>query len=123
MPKLIPEVVMKELAHTNRRPGAAKAQSYRLVNGVFDSADALLAGALQCASEIAAKPPVAISGTKQAIHDTHDHSVGDALKQIGWLQGAIWSNAYVRESVAAMKEKRAGQFMPPSPLTAFSEQG
>lgn len=114
---------MKELAHTNRRPGAAKAQSYRLVNGVFDSADALLAGALQCATEIASKPPVAISGTKQAIHDTYDRSVGDALKQIGWLQGAIWSNAYVRESVAAMKEKRAGQFMPLSPLTALSEQG
>jgi enoyl-CoA hydratase len=51
--------------------------------------------------------PVAIWGTKQVIHYARDHSVDDALKQMGWIQGAIWSNAHVRESVAAMKEKRA----------------
>lgn len=123
LPKLIPEAVVKELAYTGRRLGAAKAQAYGLVNEVFDSPDALLAGALQCAAEIAAKPPVAIWGTKQAIHYTRDHSVHDALEQMGWLQGAIWSNAHVRESVAAMKEKRAGQFTPLSALVGFSEQG
>ena len=123
LPKLIPEAVVKELAYTGRRLGAAKAQAYGLVNEVFDSPDALLAGALQCAAEIAAKPPVAIWGTKQAIHYTRDHSVHDALEQMGWLQGAIWSNTHVRESVAAMKEKRAGQFTPLSALVGFSEQG
>ena len=123
LPKLIPEAVVKELAYTGRRLGADKALGYGLVNAVFDSPEALLAGALQCAAEIAAKPPVAIWGTKQAIHYTRDHSVHDALEQMGWLQGAIWSNAHVRESVAAMKEKRAGQFTPLSALVGFSEQG
>ena len=123
LPKLIPEAVVKELAYTGRRLGADKALGYGLVNAVFDSPEALLAGALQCAAEIAAKPPVAIWGTKQAIHYTRDHSVHDALEQMGWLQGAIWSNTHVRESVAAMKEKRAGQFTPLSALVGFSEQG
>ena len=123
LPKLIPEAVVKELAYTGRRLGADKALGYGLVHAVFDSPEALLAGALQCAAEIAAKPPVAIWGTKQAIHYTRDHSVHDALEQMGWLQGAIWSNAHVRESVAAMKEKRAGQFTPLSALVGFSEQG
>ena len=123
LPKLIPEAVVKELAYTGRRLGADKALGYGLVNAVFDTPEALLAGALQCATEIAAKPPVAIWGTKQAIHYTRDHSVHDALEQMGWLQGAIWSNAHVRESVAAMKEKRAGQFTPLSALVGFSEQG
>ena len=123
LPKLIPEAVVKELAYTGRRLGADKALGYGLVNAVFESPEALLAGALQCAAEIAAKPPVAIWGTKQAIHYTRDHSVDDALKQMGWLQGAIWSNTHVRESVAAMKEKRAGQFTPLSALVGFSEQG
>ena len=123
LPKLIPEAVVKELAYTGRRLGADKALGYGLVNAVFDTPEALLAGALQCAAEIAAKPPVAIWGTKQAIHYTRDHSVHDALEQMGWLQGAIWSNAHVRESVAAMKEKRAGQFTPLSALVGFSEQG
>ena len=123
LPKLIPEAVVKELAYTGRRLGADKALGYGLVNAVFDTPEALLAGALQCAAEIAAKPPVAIWGTKQAIHYTRDHSVHDALEQMGWLQGAIWSNAHVRESVAAMKENRAGQFTPLSALVGFSEQG
>ena len=123
LPKLIPEAVVKELAYTGRRLGADKALGYGLVNAVFDTPEALLAGALQCAAEIAAKPPVAIWGTKQVIHYTRDHSVHDALEQMGWLQGAIWSNTHVRESVAAMKEKRAGQFTPLSALVGFSEQG
>jgi enoyl-CoA hydratase len=49
---------------------------------------------------------VDIWGTKQAIHYARDHSVDDALRQMGWLQAAIWSNQQVREAVTAMKEKR-----------------
>ncbi|WP_397408945.1 enoyl-CoA hydratase-related protein [Polaromonas sp.] len=123
LPKLVPLAVVKELAYTGRRLSATKALGYGLVNEVFDSPEALLAGALQCAKEIASKPPVAIWGTKQAIHYTRDHSVDDALKQMGWLQGAIWSNQHVREAVTAMKEKRAGQFAGLSPLQSFKEIG
>ncbi|WP_332776553.1 enoyl-CoA hydratase-related protein [Polaromonas sp.] len=123
LPKLVPLAVVKELAYTGRRLSAAKALAYGLVNEVFESQEAMLAGALQCAKEIAAKPPVAIWGTKQAIHYTRDHSVDDALKQMGWLQGAIWSNAHVREAVTAMKEKRAGEFAALPPLQNFKEIG
>ena len=123
LPKLVPLAVVKELAYTGRRLSAAKALGYGLVNEVFDSPEAMLAGALQCAKEIASKPPVAIWGTKQAIHYTRDHSVDDALKQMGWLQGAIWSNEHVREAVTAMKEKRAGGFPELSTLNYFKEIG
>ena len=123
LPKLIPLGVVKELAYTGRRLSAQKALGYGLVNEVFDTPEAMVAAALQCAAEIASKPPVAIWGTKQAIHYARDHSVDDALKQMGWLQGAIWSNQHVRESVTAMKEKRAGQFAPLSALTRFSDHG
>ena len=119
LPKLMPLGVVKELAYTGRRLSAQKALGYGLVNEVFDSHDAMLVAALQCASEIAAKPPVAIWGTKQVIHYARDHSVDDALKQIGWVQGAIWSNAHVSEAVSAMKQKRAAQFPPLAPLTRF----
>jgi enoyl-CoA hydratase len=123
LPKLVPLAVVKELAYTGRRLSAARALGYGLVNEVFDSPEALLAGALLCAKEIASKPPVAIWGTKQAIHYTRDHSVDDALKQMGWLQGAIWSNQHVREAVTAMKEKRAGEFAGLSPLQSFKKIG
>lgn len=123
LPKLIPLAVVKELAYTGRRLNAQKALAYGLVNEVFDTPQAMLAAALQCAGEIAAKPPVAIWGTKQAIHYARDHSVDDALKQMGWLQGAIWSNQNVLEAVTAMKQKRAGDFAPLNPLRSFRELG
>ncbi|WP_137922642.1 enoyl-CoA hydratase-related protein [Hydrogenophaga sp. 2FB] len=123
LPKLIPFAVVKEMAYTGRRLPAARAMAYGLVNEVFDSAEATLAAALQCAKEIATKPPVAIWGTKQAVTYARDHSVEDSLRQMGWLQGAVWSNAHVREAIAAMKDKRAGEFTPLSALKPFTSLG
>ncbi|MDD2712039.1 MAG: enoyl-CoA hydratase-related protein [Simplicispira sp.] len=123
LPKLIPLGLVKELAYTGRRLPAARALALGLVNGVFDTQDAMLAAALQCAQEIAAKPPVAIWGTKQAVNYARDHSVDDSLRQMGWLQGAIWSNQHVRESVAALQQKRAGDFPALAPLQRFGDQG
>jgi enoyl-CoA hydratase len=121
LPKLMPLGMVKELAYTGRRLPAQKALTHGLVNEVFDTQEAMLAAALQCAAEIASKPPVAIWGTKQVINYARDHSVDDALKQMGWVQGAIWSNAHVREAIAAMKQKRAGEFAPLAPLKTFGE--
>ncbi len=123
LPKLIPFAVVKEMAYTGRRLGAERAMGYGLVNEVFDTHEATVAAALQCAKEIAAKPPVAIWGTKQAITYARDHTVEDSLRQMGWLQGAVWSNAHVREAITATKEKRAGQFTPLTRLQSFKDLG
>ena len=121
LPKLVPLAVVKELAYTGRRLSATKALGYGLVNEVFETREATVAAALQCAREIAAKPPVAIWGTKQVIHYARDHSTEDSLRQMGWVQGAIWSNAHVAEAVSAMKEKRAGQYPDLVALRNFGE--
>ena len=122
LPKLVPLGVVKELAYTGRRMPAARAREVGLVNEVFATQDECVAAALQCAREIAAKPPVAIWGTKQVIHYARDHSVADSLQQMGWVQGAIWSNAHVREAVVAMKGKREPSFPPLAPLRDFGEK-
>jgi len=123
LPKLIPLAVVKELAYTGRRLSAQKALGYGLVNEVFDTPQALLEGALQCAREIAQKPPIAIWGTKQAVHFARDHTVDESLKQMGWLQGAIWSNQHVREAITAAKAKRPAVFTPLSALNSFKDLG
>ncbi len=123
LPKLMPLAVVKELAYTGRRLPAAQALDYGLVNAVFDTPEATLEAALQCAQDIASKPPVAIWGTKQAINYARDHSVDDSLRQMGWLQGAIWSSANVRESIMALQAKRAPQFDDLAPLKSFRELG
>lgn len=62
LPKLMPMAVVKELAYTGRRRPADKALQYGLVNEVLPDAAAALAAAMKAATEIAAKPPVAILG-------------------------------------------------------------
>jgi enoyl-CoA hydratase len=121
LPKLLPMAVAKEMAYTGRRLPAQRAAALGLVNEVFDTQSALLEAVMQCAGEIASKPPVAIWGSKQALHYARDHPVDDALKQMGWLQGAVWSNAHVREAIAAGKEKRAGEFPQLAPLKSFRD--
>jgi len=123
LPKLIPLAIVKEMAYTGRRLDAKHALHYGLVNAVFDSEEEMLEAALKCAAEIASKPPVAIWGTKQAIHYARDHSVDDSLKQMGWLQGTIWSNHHVMESVTAMKTKRPADFPALQPLKRFVDVG
>ena len=121
LPKLIPLAVVKELAYTGRRLQAEQALQYGLVNAVLPTADAALGAAMQCAREIAAKPPIAIWGTKQAIHYARDHTVDESLAQMGWLQAAIWSNRHVGEAVVAMKSKQAGEFPALAALKPFRE--
>jgi enoyl-CoA hydratase len=121
LPKLMPLGLVKELAYTGRRLSAERAQASGLVNEVFDTPEATVAAALACAREIAAKPPVAIWGTKQAVHYARDHSVDDALRQMGWLQAAIWSNAHVREAVVAQKQRRDAEFPSLAGLTRFMQ--
>ena len=123
LPKLLPMGLVKELAYTGRRLPAAKALALGLVTEVFDTPEALVAGALQAAKEIASKPPVAIWGTKQALNYARDHSVEDSLRQMGWLQGAIWSNPHVKEAITAMKQKREASFPDLTPLQGFKEFG
>jgi enoyl-CoA hydratase len=121
LPKLVPLAVVKELAYTGRRMGADKALGYGLLNAVFDTPEQTVAAALQCAQEIAAKPPVAIWGTKQAVHYARDHTVDESLKQMGWLQAAIWSNRHVGEAVMAFQGKRSGNFPDLVELKSFTD--
>ncbi len=123
LPKLIPLAVVKELAYTGRRMGAEQALQYGLVNAVLPTPEAALEAAMQCAREIASKPPIAIWGTKQAVHYARDHTVDESLSQMGWLQAAIWSNRHVGEAVTAMKGKRSADFPPLATLTSFQDLG
>ncbi|MEY3697807.1 MAG: hypothetical protein RL631_460 [Pseudomonadota bacterium] len=121
LPKLMPMAVVKELAYTGRRMGADKALQYGLVNEVLPDAASALAAAMQAAREIAAKSPVAVWGTKQALHYARDHSVEDALKQMGWLQSGIWSNAHVQQAIGAFQQKKTAVFPDLAPLKSFKD--
>ena len=121
LPKLMPMAVVKELAYTGRRLNADKALQHGLVNELCADQASALAAAMQAAQEIASKPPIAIWGSKQALHYARDHSTADALQQMGWLQSGIWSNAHVQEAIAAFQSKRSGNFPALAPLPSFKD--
>ena len=121
LPKLIPEGVVREYAYTGRRMPAYRALAVGLVNEVFDTQEAMLEAAMQTAMEIAARPPVAVWATKQAIDYARDHPVADGLRQMGWLQAGMWDTGAVVEAIQARSERRAPEFPDLKPLRFFGD--
>ena len=121
LPKLIPEGIVHELAYTGRSLSAKRALALGLVNEVFENRESMVVAALQMASEIAEKPPVAIWGSKQAIHYARDHSTEDALRQMGWLQAGIWQGANLKEALRAKQHGKLPQYADLPTLKSFAD--
>jgi len=99
MPKQLPEAVVRELGYTGDRLSAERAERLGFVNGLFDTHEQLVAGALEVASKIAAKAPVAVAATKQMISYTRDHSVAESFDYLNALQPAIFDIEEIKRSL------------------------
>ena len=104
---LIPEGQVRELAFTGRRLTAERAKAIGLVNEVFDTQEAMLEHVLAIAREIAARAPLAITGSKAMINYARDHSLQDGLDQVALWNAAVISPAQMQEAMQAAREKRA----------------
>ncbi len=101
MPKQLPEAVVRELGYTGDRLGAERAERLGFVNGLFDTHEQLVAGALEVARRIASKAPVAVAATKQMISYTRDHSVAESFDYLNALQPAIFDIEEIKRALAA----------------------
>jgi enoyl-CoA hydratase len=110
LPKLIPAGVVRELAYTGRRMPALRALEVGLVNEVYPTHEAMLAGVLETAAEIAEKSPLAIWGSKQMLNYARDHSVEDGLEYIATWQAGMFFGTDMAEAFAAKSEKRKPVF-------------
>lgn len=108
--KIIPEGWARQMAYTAERVPAAKAKEIGLVNEVYDSHDALLGGVMEIAAKIAAHSPLAVTGCKQMINYSRDHSTDDALNYIALWNAAMLRADDIKESYIAKSEKRAPTF-------------
>lgn len=109
--RLLPEGVVKELAYTGRRMSAEEAKSLGFINAIFPDQDALLAGVMEIAAQIASKAPLAIYGSKRIINYSRDHSTADALDYIGIWNASMLQNAEIMEAMTAAAEKRPAEFV------------
>jgi enoyl-CoA hydratase len=108
--KVVNEGFAREMAYTGRRYPAQRLHEVGLVQQVFPDHEALLAGALETAREIASKSPLAIWGTKVAMNYARDHGVDDALDQIATWQSGMFQPDDMMEAFAARSEKRPAVF-------------
>ena len=117
LPKIVAPAVAREMAYTGERLPAERALAVGLVNAVLPDAAALLGHTMTVARSIAAKSPLAITGTKLALNHARDHGTAAALEQMTLLQSAIFDTAEMAEAIAAWKGKRAGNFAPLAAVT------
>jgi len=114
--KIIPEGWARQMAYTAERVPAAKAKEIGLVNDVFETHEALLAGVMEIAAKIAAHSPLAVTGCKRMINYARDHSTADTLDYIGLWNAAMLRADDIKESYIAKSEKRAPAFAELKPV-------
>ncbi len=110
LPLLMPDGLMRELAYTGRNLRAEEAKACGLVNAVFATQQELVAGVLEIARSIAAKSPLAVSGTKAILNYGRDHSVADGLDYIATWNAGMLVTKDMPEAFAAGSEKRQAIF-------------
>ena len=106
LPRLIGEGMARELAYTGRKVDGEEARQVGLVNRCFETPEALQAGVMEIARNIAAKSPLAIRGCKEMITYGRDHTVADGLNYIATWNAAMLMSKDLYEAGAANMQKR-----------------
>jgi enoyl-CoA hydratase len=108
--KLIPEGWVRELAYTGRRLPAEKAKAIGLVNEVYPDHASMMGAVMETAREIAAKNPLAVTGSKVMINYARDHASKDALDYIALWQAGMFARSHMAEAFKAQQEKRTPRY-------------
>ncbi|KKN47473.1 hypothetical protein LCGC14_0662360, partial [marine sediment metagenome] len=110
LPKLMPEGVVRELAYTGRKFSAQEAQGVGFVNALYADREALIAGVMDIAAQIAANSPLAVTGCKEMLNYSRDHSVADSLKYMATWQAGMFRPTDMVKTFQAKAQKQAPQY-------------
>lgn len=101
IPHLLPQGLVRELAYTGRRFGAAEAKAFGFLNRVEADHDAALASAHALAVEIAAKSPLAITGIKAVLNHGRDATIAQGLDYVATWNAAMLQGSDLPEAMRA----------------------
>lgn len=122
LPKLIPAGIVKELAFTGRKFSAQEAQQFGLVNRVYDDQDSMLEGVMEIAAQIAANSPLAVTGCKEMLNYSRDHSVEDSLKYMATWQAGMFRPNDMMKTFQAKAMKAQPQYDDLLPVKGLFEK-
>ncbi|GAB7345843.1 hypothetical protein MBLNU457_4099t1 [Dothideomycetes sp. NU457] len=104
----VPFSWIKDVAMTARDFGAEEALGVGLVSGIYDGKDGCLKAAMEKATLLASKSPVAVLGTKHILNYSRERTVADGLNYT-----AVWNAAYTQTRdmtdamTASLKKKKS----------------
>lgn len=102
-PYLLPNGILRELALTGRKFAVEEASKYGFVNGIEEDRDATIKAAMEMATLIASKSPLAVSGTKAVLNHSRDHSIRDGLEYVAtWNSGQLLGVDLMKAATAAL---------------------
>ena len=110
LPLILTDGHLRELALTGKNIDAARAEKIGLVNDVYDDAEASLAAAHETAAEIAANPPLTISGIKDVLDQQRIARVSESLRYVAAWNSAMLPSKDLTEGITATFEKRTPNF-------------
>ena len=110
LPKLMPEGGVRELAYTGRKFGAEEAHRLGFVNAVYDSHETMLEEVMAIAARIAANSPLAVTGCKEMLNFSRDHSVEDSLKYMATWQAGMFRPNDMMKTFQAKGQKQAPEY-------------
>ena len=112
LPYLMPAGIVRELALTGRPMPAVEAARWGLVNRIEDGAEMACTSARELAQRIAAKSPLAVSGTKYVLNRSRGRPIEDGLALAGLWNSATMLGADGAETMAARAARREPVFPP-----------
>ncbi|KAL7274264.1 hypothetical protein RUND412_002843 [Rhizina undulata] len=111
LPKIVGSLSwVKEVALTARVFSGEEALRQGFVSGVFEDKEKGFEAALRIATEIAAKSPVAVQGTKEIVNYSVGRNVEDGLLYTQSWNAAAIQTADVPEAIKANLQKRNPKF-------------
>lgn len=110
LPRTMPDGLARELCYTGRRMRADEARACGFVNTVYPDHETMLEEVAAIAGNIAAHSPLAVTGTKEMLNYTRDHSIADGLNYIAtWNAGMIFSED-LSKAAAAMQGRKMPEY-------------
>jgi enoyl-CoA hydratase len=110
LPRVVGRGHAREIAFRGHRFGAERAGAIHLVNEVFPDQAGLEAATREIAAEIAANPPLAVQGAKEALLYSEEADLQESLEYTAARSSMILPSEDLYEAITAYGEKRKGKF-------------
>ncbi|KAH7396925.1 ClpP/crotonase-like domain-containing protein [Phaeosphaeria sp. MPI-PUGE-AT-0046c] len=101
---------IKEIAFSARIFGSDEALQHGLVSRVYEDKDKAVGAALELASLIASKSPVAVQGTKHIINYSRERTVADGLQYTAVWNAAMLQTQDVKDAMLSGLQKKKATF-------------